>query len=302
MKSADMIITWPSADYSTWFVSARSASGHVAPTPYAATQQSAFTYLPQLSTNSSSSKYSQVSFIRPLALPSGFKSSSLARASGQSIIYAASSTKPSGSDASASIVQHGDNSYGVSSIDLSLAVAASSGGVVAQASAAGSTAGPWTTYDNIIVLHALCGSLAWAVVAPAAVLVGRLARSYSGWVRIHQLLQSVLTTVLTIVAFALGVVAMNMQGAKHFVKPHTQMGLVIFILLLCQVRSPPRFFADRAGRSRLLQPPQVRRPAHEASAVERRAHPARRHLGRTSQLVATWLTRRFSATCRSTPA
>lgn len=238
MKSADMVIAWPSADFSTWFVSARQAGGHVAPQPYAAAQQSAFTYLPQLSTNSSSSKYSQVSFIRALTLPAGFKSSALARASGQSIIYAASSSKPTGSDASATIAQHDDGSYGVSSLDLSTAIAsAGSTATVVQASGGGS-AGPWTTYDNIIVLHALCGSLAWAVIAPAAVLVGRLARSYSGWVRIHQLLQSVLTSVLTIIAFALGVVAMNMQGAKHFSKPHTQMGLVIFILLLLQVRRP----------------------------------------------------------------
>ena len=140
MKAADMFVTWPSADGSSWFVSARQASGHVPPQPVAAAQQNAIAVQPQLSTNSLSSKYSQVTFLRPLTLPSGFKSSALARAASQPIIYAASTTKPSGSDASATIVQHDDATYGVSSVDLSVAIAASGGATPASSTSASTSA------------------------------------------------------------------------------------------------------------------------------------------------------------------
>ena len=154
MKSADMFVTWPSADGSSWFVSARQASGHVQPQPVSAAQQSAITFLPQLSTNSLSSTNSQVTFLRPLTLPAGYKSSPLARAAGQSIVYAASTTKPSGSDASATIVQHDDATFGVSSIDLSTAVASSGGaaaattGTTTAASSSASSAASGSAANN----------------------------------------------------------------------------------------------------------------------------------------------------------
>ena len=170
MRTADMLIAWPSG--SGWLISVRRASGHATPTTLPASQQAAYTLLPQLSSASS------VSFLRPLDLGSSARYTPLQRASGQLIVYAASGRRPSGSDVGASIEQHEDGSYGTSALDLSLAVTSSV--PVSSPDAAIPTAA-WTSYDTVVVIHAVLGSLAWLIFAPAAVLVGRLARRWHAW-------------------------------------------------------------------------------------------------------------------------
>ena len=132
MRSADMIVAWPSG--SSWTLSARQWSGHGAP-QLVSSQQSAYTLLPQLSSSSS------VTFVRPLNLGSGAKYSPLSRASGQQLIYAASSTRPS-SSVSASIDQHPGSEFGTSSLDLSVAVSSS---VPVSSTGAPVPAAAWTS-------------------------------------------------------------------------------------------------------------------------------------------------------------
>lgn len=237
MANSDMIIAWPNNDGS-WTLSQRSASGHsmpaaVSPQPAA----SDLTIIPALTTNSSSSPFACVAFLRPLSVSSAYAAANgnanLQRASGQRFIYAASGRNPASNDQSSSIVQHDQDSFGNIRFDLTKVVAANAV-APAAAPAAADTSAPWTRRDSIIVLHALCGGLAWLIIAPAAVLLARIGRHFQGWFRLHQLLQSVLVGALTLAAVILGAVAVNESGGKHANTTHKAMGYALIALLLIQ--------------------------------------------------------------------
>ena len=87
----------------------------------------------------------------------------------------------------------------------------------------------------MVINSALCGGLAWIIFAPMAVLIARLGRKFTGWLRFHQLINGILTGSLTVAAFALGIVAINKDGSAHFASSHARLGLVIFILVLLQI-------------------------------------------------------------------
>ena len=171
MSSAEMFVTWPNSDGS-WSVSHRQASGHSQPqepsTPLAASDLQIISSL----SSAASSPSSQITFLRPLTLSNAAsKVPALSRAAKQNFVYAYSSQNPGSKTSTASITQHDDNAFGVSTIDLSVAVAVSNsggntaagGGSVTVPTAASNpqednVAGPWTTYDSIIVLQLVTSS------------------------------------------------------------------------------------------------------------------------------------------------
>lgn len=210
--------------------------------------------IPALTTNSSSSPFACVAFLRPLSVSSvyaaGNGNANLQRASGQRFIYAASGRNPGSTDQSSSIVQHDQDSFGNIRFDLTKVVAANAVATPTPAAAA-DTSAPWTRRDSIIVLQcvrclslyqvdahascsALCGGLAWLIIAPAAVLLARIGRHFQGWFRLHQLMQTVLVGALTVAAVILGAVAVNESGGKHANTTHKAMGYALIALLLVQ--------------------------------------------------------------------
>ncbi|KAH8918942.1 hypothetical protein BT69DRAFT_532857 [Atractiella rhizophila] len=120
--------------------------------------------------------------------------------SGESYIYASSKTAPSGGR----IVQHDASKFGAfvakfkdPSTTTSTSSSAAGGGNTSDAVEV-----PWTSF---------------------------------GWVKMHSLLQTALTTVLTITAVVLAVVAIQTNGGGGNLSGHQVMGFVILALLLGQI-------------------------------------------------------------------
>ncbi|CAD6587866.1 MAG: hypothetical protein CYPHOPRED_004159 [Cyphobasidiales sp. Tagirdzhanova-0007] len=230
MKGADMNIVWPNSDGS-WTVSHRTSSGHVMPTEVPGSLPSDVQVLTALSTSSGNA--TTVSLLRALA-PSYSTTASagdtLARSSAQPIIYAFSSANPGSSASNAILKQHNSHAYGATTIDLSANnTATASGGIP--------IAGPATSmsHDTIILAHAIIGSIAWMIISPLAILIATYGRGWRHWFRTHQLLQTVLTTLLTLVAVILACVAVNQHNTKHWSSSHQTIGLIILIVLVVQV-------------------------------------------------------------------
>lgn len=112
MQNADILVAWPTA--AGWTLSHRqSPSGENMPvvaSTVAATSTSAFyTYLPELSTIDAASSFTAVTYLRFLAAPADYPSTStftsLTKASTR-FIYASSSIKPDGDAEDAVLTQH----------------------------------------------------------------------------------------------------------------------------------------------------------------------------------------------------
>ncbi|CAD6588635.1 MAG: hypothetical protein CYPHOPRED_004472, partial [Cyphobasidiales sp. Tagirdzhanova-0007] len=172
----------------------------------------------------------------------------LARSSAQPIVYAFSSVNPGSSASNAILQQHDANAYGPTTIDLSVIISAppastaSASGATSTATATGgiptavpaTVASPKMSYDTIILAHAIIGSIAWMIISPLAILVATYGRGWRHWVKAHQLLQTVLTTLLTLIAVILGCVAVKQHNTKHWSSSHQKIGLVILIVLVVQ--------------------------------------------------------------------
>ncbi|GAA98589.1 uncharacterized protein L969DRAFT_95179 [Mixia osmundae IAM 14324] len=246
MSNSDMIIVWPNED-DTWTLSHRTADGHNTPTASSSADAQPAQLVPvsSLITNSSSGSFASYTFIRALDLTATSYSTTrtqhntLARATGQDLIYAYSSSNPGTSDTlTPDLQQHDHGAYGSTQIDLSRAVVFAADGTTTATDTSGSEgdSAPYTRYDYLIIIHALCGGLAWLIISPTAVLVARTLRHLQGlWFKLHMLFQVILTLLLTIVAIALGAAAISSEGSDHFDSFHTRLGLIIGVLLLLQL-------------------------------------------------------------------
>jgi len=94
---------------------------------------------------------------------------------------------------------------------------------------------PWTHHDKLILAHATCGSIAFMLAAPIAVLIGRLGRSIPGWVMAHRLIQVLITFPLAIAAIVLGGKAVDNSLSGHLSDTHKKTGVALFILLVLQI-------------------------------------------------------------------
>ena len=231
-------MTWP-LDNGSWVISQRTASGEFQPTATGNTAQAA-TIIPELSSNSSSAT-AFVSFLRPLELPAGTTSrtqySTLSRASGQmaQIIHASSTQKPSNptSPDQADMQQHDRGTNANAALDLSTAVTvASTTSSSAGSSESGTSSAPggvapadntagYTTRQMYIIAHAVLAGVAWMVLAPLAVLVGRYGRTFfsSAWFRTHQIL-NIFVVAMTIATFGLGVYLVGPGLSENFDDTH----------------------------------------------------------------------------------
>jgi hypothetical protein len=126
MVNADMVVAWPNPANSShpWTLSHRTAAGHVAPQVASANQSLStnhfYTLLPQLCSNTTMTPWTAVSWLRPLAMPGYYPSSStfatIARYK-TSFIYASSSHRPVGDDEHAMLAKH-DEAHATIEMDL----------------------------------------------------------------------------------------------------------------------------------------------------------------------------------------
>ncbi|KAK9898844.1 hypothetical protein P389DRAFT_193864 [Cystobasidium minutum MCA 4210] len=116
-------------------------------------------------------------------------------------------------------------------------------------------------HDRYITVHAIFGSLAALVTAPAAIVVARYFRSWRYWNIVHLSLNA-LTAIFIVITFALGNTALKRsnQYSGPSADLHHQLGLSIFIITLVQT--------ILGIAARFTQPPpfnyvtlQARRPA-----------------------------------------
>ena len=87
--------------------------------------------------------------------------------------------------------------------------------------------------------HGLCAAIAWAYAAPLAIAaaVVRYWLPNGWWFTIHQALNSIVA-VLTLLAFAFAVAAIQSEGLPHFNPspfPHKLVGLILFWMVLLQI-------------------------------------------------------------------
>ncbi|KAL8292516.1 hypothetical protein RQP46_001128 [Phenoliferia psychrophenolica] len=240
MMNADFLVTWPNlaagATPATPFtLSHRNSPGEIMPVvAEAGATLNHFTLLPQLSSLDASSSFTAVSYIRLLAMPSGYVTTStmktIARGP-QSFIYASSTVKPEGTAEDAVLTQH-DQAHGPTMLDLSVPITLAAAGTSSSAPATGVTSSkpPRAKRDMYLIAHAVVGTLGLLLFSPAAILVARLLRG-STWFPAHAAL-NLLAAVLVIAGFALGYT--NNLG-PHFHDTHTKCGLALLILVLLQV-------------------------------------------------------------------
>ena len=100
-------------------------------------------------------------------------------------------------------------------------------------------------YRELWVAHGVCAAMAWGILVPLAIgaslirkLLVKIGLPKSAWFQIHRSLNT-LAAILTIIAFALAVRAINLTSSdpNHFdpdINVHRRTGLVIFILTLGQ--------------------------------------------------------------------
>jgi len=93
---------------------------------------------------------------------------------------------------------------------------------------------PWTHHDQLILAHACCGSIAFLLCVPTAVLIGRLGRGIPGWVNVHRGIQ-VLTLPLAIATIVLGIYATRNSFSGHLNDTHKRNGVAVFVLLNVQI-------------------------------------------------------------------
>ncbi|ORY76009.1 hypothetical protein BCR35DRAFT_332999 [Leucosporidium creatinivorum] len=270
MEDAAIAVLWPNEAENGWILSHRAAGGHAQPdyNPSASSSVGRFEIVTDASYSARS--YTVVSYIRQLSLPSAqvlFPSSNskylnLTRKSGQRIIWAYSSERPSSDAESATLQMHDTRSFGYTSVNLSkpylkVTAAASTDssdssssddgdgdgagvdveveGTSSDASGgAGVVSSTWTHYDTIVFAHAGIALIIWLLVSPAAVLVGRLGRHRPSWFVWHSSIQGFLTLPATIIVVILGVVATRTDYGNRGVDSHKTLGFILLALVCLQ--------------------------------------------------------------------
>ncbi|CAG8487244.1 10893_t:CDS:2 [Cetraspora pellucida] len=135
----------------------------------------------------------------------------------QTFAWAYGTTRPSGKEPTSTLTKHiyRDNAF------LNLA----NMGVE-------SSSGTLSTYDKLVISHAIIMFMAWMVFLPAAVFVARFARILSFWVNLHRGIQVFLVVPLVIAGNAVAYIA---AGGYQASDPHKILGLILFICLFVQL-------------------------------------------------------------------
>ena len=241
MVNSPMVIMWANQDGSV-VLSQRQATAHAQPQVVANPARVA-----QLRSDLSSLTGSAIAL--SFSVPSSGQTS-------ENMIYAFGRTKPNSNDVAANLAQHNVN--GAFSLDLTQTVAdlpgnggsASATGTAAatQTSATlavptqtgGSSGGnpfvlPYTSKEKKLLAHGILSALGFCFFLPIGVLQARLLRIWwPKWFKAHWIVQAGLAGPFIIAGFALAVSVVAESGLPHFNDKHSIIGLILFLLYVCQ--------------------------------------------------------------------
>ncbi|CAE6480024.1 unnamed protein product [Rhizoctonia solani] len=234
MVGSPMVIMWANDDGSL-VLSQREATAHSQPQVVSSPPRVA-TVRSDLSTLTGSA----VTF--SFSMPSSGQTS-------ENMIYAFGRTKPNSNSVSATLNQH--STTGTFTLDLT--------GNVADPSASGSPSGtgsptatatlalptqtggseplniPYTTAEKKLLAHGVLSALGFCFFLPIGVLQARFLRIWwPMWFKTHWIVQAGLAGPFIVAGFALAVNVVQEAGMRHFNDKHTIIGLVLFLLYVCQ--------------------------------------------------------------------
>lgn len=226
-------IGWVNTDGNV-VMSQRTATGHTDPTT--SINALAATMEPKHSFSNSSGTVWAWSF--PM---SGSES---APSSSTPFIWAANKNNNPASSASSTIRRH--TAYGSITLDLTKPYSASStNGSGGSAGSGGDNGTPLTPAtgasesnrimnrnNKLIVAHMVFMIIAWFLLVPAAILVGRYGRTFFKWFPVHRGLQ-IAAFFCVLLAFILIIVEVG--SGEHFDSTHAKLGLAIFIVMILQM-------------------------------------------------------------------
>ncbi|CAE6420825.1 hypothetical protein RSOLAG1IB_03757 [Rhizoctonia solani AG-1 IB] len=171
----------------------------------------------------------------------------------ESMIYAFGRTKPNSNSVSATLAQHAvtgsftlDLTGTIPDSPLVSGTATGTGSVVtatttlAVPTQTGGSSGdtltiPYSTAEKKLLAHGILSALGFCFFLPIGVLQARFLRIWwPTWFKTHWIVQAGLAGPFIIAGFALAVNVVQEAGMRHFDDKHTIIGLVLFLLYVCQ--------------------------------------------------------------------
>lgn len=166
-------------------------------------------------------------------------------------IWASAPSTPSGATSTSSISKHND--HGMATMDFTLRYDGEApkvpSGVTALTSFGGSTASTGSSnnsamdsssgrdlskyHNRVWIAHMVFMIVAWLVLVPSGIFIGRFGRSMFRWFPVHRNVQ-LAALVSLFIGFFLAVGSVSSAGKSHFDGTHQQVGLAIFILAVVQ--------------------------------------------------------------------
>lgn len=227
MTGANMAINWVNSDLSLT-TSHRSAKGEFLPlTSYVTVQEFS------ANTEVSKSKTGQTIWSWNMPLPSSDPQNAVQH------VFAMSSTSPTSSSTSATIVKHNRYDQGIA-LDLTKAYTGSAPAGIAgstQATTTSNTGGQRDLSKNttrIFLVHMIFMILGWQLLIPIGVLLARYGRTFFTWFPYHRIVM-LAGFLFIFIAFFLAVSGVGLQSKDHFSNTHEKLGLSLFILIVVQV-------------------------------------------------------------------
>ncbi|CAE6465279.1 unnamed protein product [Rhizoctonia solani] len=234
MVGSPMVIMWANEDGSL-VLSQREATAHSQPQVVSSPPRVA-----TVRSDLSSLTGSAIAF--SFSMPSSGQTS-------EDMIYAFGRVKPNSNSVSATLNQH--STTGAFTLDLTGNVADSSpsgtgtGTATATATLAlpTQTGGsgskpltiPYNTAEKKLIAHGILSALGFCFFLPVGILQARFLRIWwPMWFKTHWIVQAGLAGPFIVAGFALAVNVVQEAGMKHFNDPHTIIGLVLFLLYVCQ--------------------------------------------------------------------
>ncbi|CAE6534507.1 unnamed protein product [Rhizoctonia solani] len=233
MVGSPMVIMWANGDGSL-VLSQREATAHSQPQVVSSPPRVASVRSDLSSLTSSAITFS-------FSMPSSGQTA-------EDMIYAFGRVKPNSNSVSATLNQH--STTGSFTLDLTGNVAdAPSASVSGTATATATlalptqTGGsgseplniPYTTAEKKLLAHGILSALGFCFFLPIGVLQARFLRIWwPTWFKAHWVVQAGLAGPFIVAGFALAVNVVQEAGMRHFNDTHTIVGLVLFLLYVCQ--------------------------------------------------------------------